>query len=300
MKFGSHARQEGIWALFFLSPWLIGFLIFTLGPMAASFFFSFTRFTLPDAPVFIGLENFAKLFTGDPRFLNSLGITFLYAIVTVPVGLCLGFLLAYFLNMKIPFSRFWRTLYYMPAVVTPVITGTLFIGLFNGRFGLVNYLIERLLGIKGPDWLLDPNYAIYAVMMISLWGVGGGMIIYLSGLQSIPTELNEAADLDGCSKSRRLWSITIPLMSPVIFYNLVIGIISTFQLFTQVYVLTKGGPGNSTEVYNIYLYSTAFQYQKMGYASAQAWVLFVLILCMTGLVFRSSSAWVYYENEVRP
>jgi multiple sugar transport system permease protein len=299
MKFGIHARQERRWALFFLSPWLFGFLVFTLGPMAASLFFSFTRFTLPDAPVFVGFENFAKLFADDPRFLNSLGITFLYAIVTVPVGLALGFFLAYFLNMKMPLARFWRTLYYMPAVVTPVITGTLFVGLFNGRFGLVNYLIERILGVKGPEWLLDPNYAIYAVMLISLWGVGGGMIIYLSGLQSIPTELNEAADLDGCSRGRRLRSITIPLMSPIIFYNLVVGIISTFQLFTQVYVLTKGGPGNSTEVYNIYLYTTAFQYQKMGYASAQAWVLFVLILAMTALVFKSSSAWVHYENEVK-
>jgi multiple sugar transport system permease protein len=300
MKLGTHARLDRRWALFFLSPWLIGFLIFTLGPMAASLFFSFTRFTLPEAPVFVGLENYAKLFAGDPRFLNSLGITLLYAIVTVPVGLTLGFLLAYALNLRMPFARFWRTLYYMPAVVTPVITGTLFTGLFNGRFGLVNYIVERLLGVKGPEWLLDPKYAMYAVMMISLWGVGGGMIIYLSGLQSIPTELGEAADLDGCSKARRLRSITIPLMSPVIFYNLVVGIISTFQLFTQVYVLTKGGPGNSTEVYNIYLYTTAFQYQKMGYASAQAWILLLLILGLTALVFKSSSAWVYYENEVKP
>jgi multiple sugar transport system permease protein len=186
----------------------------------------------------------------------------------------------------------------MPAVVTPVITGTLFVGLFDPRHGLINYLLAAT-GLIGPDWLLDPHYAMYAVMLISLWGVGGGMIIYLSGLQSISTELYEAADLDGASKGQRLWSITLPLMSPIIFYNLVVGIIGTFQLFTQIWVLTKGGPDNSTEVFNIYLYKTAFEYQSMGYASAQAWVLFVLILGLTALVFRSSSQWVYYENEVQ-
>ena len=298
MKTYAQARLEKRWALFFISPWMIGFLVFTLGPMIASLFFSLTQFTLPGAPVFVGLGNYVKLLA-DGRFTNSLGLTFLYAVVTVPTGLFLGFMLAYFLNLKIPGARLWRTLYYMPAVVTPVITGTLFTGLFSARFGLVNYVIHRISGLNGPDWLLDPKYAMYAVMIISLWGVGGGMIIYLSGLQSIPTELYEAADLDGASKAARLWRITVPLMSPVIFYNLVVGIIGTFQLFTPVWVLTKGGPSHSTEVFNIYLYKTAFEYQNMGYASAQAWVLFVIILTMTALVFRSSSAWVYYESEAR-
>jgi len=291
-------QKDSRWALFFLSPWLVGFVIFTIGPMAASLFFSVTRFTLPEAPVFVGFDNYLRLFTVDDRFLNSVAVTFLYAVVTVPAGLVLGFVLAYFLNLKMPLARFWRTLYYMPAVVTPVITGTLFVGLFDPRHGLINYLLG-LAGIPGPEWLLDPHYAMVAVMLISLWGVGGGMIIYLSGLQSISTELYEAADLDGASKVRRLWSITVPLMSPIIFYNLVVGIIGTFQLFTQVWVLTKGGPDHSTEVFNIYLYKTAFEYQAMGYASAQAWILFVLILGLTALVFRSSSSWVYYENEVQ-
>ena len=298
MKSPHTSRLEGRWALFFISPWLIGFAAFTLGPMVASLWFSLTRFTLPGAPVFVGLENYVKLFAKDPRFLNSMAITFLYAGVTVPVGLVAGFILAYFLNLKMPLARFWRTLYYMPAVVTPVITGTLFTGLFHPRYGLVNYALAQV-GISGPDWLLDPRYAMYAVMLISLWGIGGGMVIYLSGLQSISTELYEAADLDGCSKSQRLWRITVPLMSPIIFYNLVVGIIGTFQLFTQIWVLTTGGPENSTEVFNIYLFKTAFQYQSMGYASAQAWVLFVLILILTALVFRSSTAWVHYENEVK-
>jgi len=292
------SRTDTWWALFFLGPWLVGFLVFTLGPMVASLWFSVTRYTLPAAPVFVGFDNYVKLFIADPRFLSSLGVTFLYAAVTVPAALILGFALAYFLNLKIPLARFWRTLYYMPAVVTPVITGTLFVGLFDPRHGLVNYLLAQA-GVMGPDWLLDPRYAMYAVMLISLWGVGGGMIIYLAGLQSISTELYEAAELDGASRAHRLWTITLPLMSSIIFYNLVVGIIGTFQLFTQVWVLTKGGPDNSTEVFNIYLYKTAFEYQNMGYASAQAWVLFLLILGLTALIFKSSSSWVYYENEVK-
>lgn len=291
-------KVEARWCLIFISPWLIGFVIFTLGPMLASLYFSFTRFTLPGIPEWVGLGNYIKMFTEDDRFSNSMMITFLYAFITVPVSLVLGFFLAYLLNIKAPFTNFWRTLYYMPAVITPVITGTLFLGLFDPRYGLVNYLLG-LIGIVGPEWFLNEKYALFAVMLISLWGVGGGMIIYLAGLQSIPTTLYEAADLDGCNRWQRMTRITIPMMTPIIFYNLVIGIIGTFQLFTQVWVLTKGGPHNSTEVFNIYLYKTAFEYQSMGYASAMAWILFLVILILTALVFRSSSHWVYYENEAK-
>lgn len=295
---GSKSRSEGRWALALVSPWLLGFVVFTFGPMVASLLFSFTRFTLPEAPVFVGLENYVKLFTGDPRFLSAMRITFTYAFVTVPCSLVLGFFLAYLLNLKVPFANVWRTFYYMPSVITPVITGTLFIGLFDARYGIVNYALG-LLGISGPAWFLDERYALPATMLISLWGVGGGMVIYLAGLQSIPTALYEAADLDGCTRGKRFFHITIPMMTPIIFYNLIMGIIASFQLFTEMWVLTQGGPNNSTETMNLYIYKTAFKYQTMGYASAMAWILFIIILAFTALVFRSSKSWVYYENEAK-
>lgn len=291
------SRTESRWALLLLSPWLVGFMLFTLGPMIASLIFSFSRFQLGKEFTWVGLENYARMFS-DGRLINALAVTFIYALVAVPSGLILGFFLAYLLNLKVPGGNLWRTLYYMPAVITPVITGTLFLGLFDPRYGLVNYLISRL-GGKGPEWFLDPQYAIVAVIIISLWGVGSGMVIYLSGLQSIPTSLYEAADLDGCNRSQRLFRITIPMMTPIIFYNLVVGIIGTFQLFTQVWVLTKGGPHHATEVFNIYMYKVAFENQQMGYASSMAWVLFLIILVITSLVFRSAKSWVHYENEVK-
>jgi multiple sugar transport system permease protein len=297
-------RQEALWAYIFISPWLIGFVIFTLGPMIASLILSLTEYNIISAPVFIQFDNYIKLFTGDARFWHSLGITVKFALVAIPLNLILGFVLALLLNQKVPGVAFWRTIYYLPSVIAGVAVAILWSLIFNPRFGILNWLLS-LVGIDGPGWLASPDWAIPALIIMSLWSVGGGMIIYLSGLQSIPTAFYEAAELDGANAWQRLFYITIPLMSPVIFYNLVIGIIGTFQYFTEVYVITAtadtglGGPLESTIFYNVYLYSNAFRYLNMGYASALAWVLFLIVLVLTLLVFRSSALWVYYEGALR-
>jgi multiple sugar transport system permease protein len=300
----SMRRREAIWGYIFISPWLIGFLIFTLGPMIASLVLSLTDYNITTAPVFIQFGNYVKLFTGDPKFWHSLSITFRFALIAIPLNLTFGFILALLLNQKVPGLAFWRTVYYLPSVIAGVAVAILWSLIFNPRFGILNWLLS-LVGIHGPGWLASPDWAIPALIIMSLWSVGGGMIIYLSGLQSIPTTLYEAAELDGASAAQRLFYITIPLMSPVIFYNLVIGIIGTFQYFTEVYVITAtadtglGGPAEATLFYNVYLYSNAFRYLNMGYASAMAWILFLIVLALTLLVFRSSAFWVYYEGELR-
>lgn len=296
-------RRESIWGYIFISPWLIGFLLFTLGPMIASLVFSFTDYKIITPPVFTGLDNFIKLFTKDPDFWRSLRVTATYAVLAIPLNLVFGFALAFLLNQKVPGMSIWRTIFYIPSVLAGVAVAMLWGLIFNPKFGILNWVLG-LFGITGPGWLSSPDWALPALILMSLWSVGGGMIIYLSGLQGIPTTLYEAAQLDGANGWQQFFRITVPLMSPVILYNLVVGIIGTFQYFTEVYVLTSGmtggigGPAKSTLFYNIYLYSNAFRYMNMGYASALAWVLFVIVLLMTLLVFRSSAAWVYYEGEL--
>jgi multiple sugar transport system permease protein len=300
----SLARQETLWGYIFISPWILGFIVFTLGPMIASLVLSLTQYNITTPPVFIGLANYIKLFTADYRFWHSLGITVKFALIAIPLNLVFGFVLALLLNQNVPGVPFWRTVYYLPSVIAGVAVAILWSLIFNPRFGILNWLLS-LAGIDGPGWLASPDWALTALIIMSLWSVGGGMIIYLSGLQSIPTALYEAAELDGANAWQRLFYITIPLMSPVIFYNLVIGIIGTFQYFTEVYVITAtadtglGGPLESTLFYNVYLYSNAFRYLNMGYASALAWILFLIVLVLTLLVFRSSALWVYYEGELR-
>jgi multiple sugar transport system permease protein len=290
-------KSDRFWGYVFLSPWIFGFLALTLGPMVASLVFSFTKYDIINTPVFVGWDNYLQIFTQDPKFWNALAVTFLFSFVAVPLTLALGFLLAYFLNLKIPGARAFRTIYYMPSVLSGVVIAILFRGLFDEKYGILNGALA-LVGIRGPDWLTNPQFALAALVIIALWGVGGGIIIYLAGLQGIPTSLYEAADLDGAGRRSQFFRITLPMMSPVIFFNLVMGIISAFQYFTEAWVLTRGGPAEATQFYNIYLYKTAFSYMNMGYASALAWVLFFLILILTLLVFRSSAMWVYYEGEM--
>jgi multiple sugar transport system permease protein len=301
---GSLGRRESRWGYLFIIPWMVGFVVFTAGPMIASLVLSMTRYNIMSPPTWVGLENYVKLFTGDPKFWHSLGVTVTYALVAIPLGLIFGFALAYLLNLRVPGVPFWRTVFYMPAVMPAVASALLWGAILNPRYGILNWFLS-LAGIRGPGWLASRTWALPALVIMSLWSVGGGMIIYLAGLQSIPTTLYESAQIDGASGWQQVRHITIPLMTPVIFFNLVIGIIGTFQYFTEVYVLTStatgglGGPADATLFYNIYLYNNAFRYLNMGYASALAWVLFVIVLLLTLLVFRSSAAWVYYEGEVR-
>jgi multiple sugar transport system permease protein len=293
------ARREAINAYLLISPWLIGFVIFTLGPMVASLIFSFTNYSIAKPPMkFIGLVNYAQILFQDYRFWKSLRITLTYAVFAIPLGLVFGLLLALLLNSKVPGISVWRTVYYTPSVVSGVAVAILWVYLFNPQYGIINWALS-LVNIKGPGWLNSPQWALPALIIMSLWGVGGGMIIYLAGLQGIPTALYEAAEVDGASTVQKFFNITLPMITPVLFYNLIIGIIFTFQIFTQVYVMTGGGPVESTLFYNLYLYNNAFRYQEMGYASALAWILFLIVLVLTMLVFKSSAMWVYYEGELR-
>jgi multiple sugar transport system permease protein len=202
------------------------------------------------------------------------------------------------LNANIPGVSVWRTVYYIPSVLAGVAVAILWSSLFNPRFGIINWILSWF-GTKGPGWLSSPDWALPAFIVMSLWGVGGGMIIYLAGLQGIPTTLYDAAMVDGANAWHKLRHVTLPMMTPIIFYNLVMGVIGTFQYFTNAYVMTSGGPAEATLFYNLYLYNNAFSYMKMGYASALAWILFVIVLALTVLIFRSSEAWVYYEGQLR-
>lgn len=294
-------QRESLWAYLFIIPWIIGFLVFTLGPMAASLYYSFTKFNIIDPPVWRGLSNYINLFK-DPLFWQSLKVTIKFAAMALPLNLVIGFMLAVLLNQKIPGVNIWRTLYFLPSVVAGVAVALLWVRIFNTRIGLLNPFLQNVLGIRNPPgWLQDPDWAVPALVIMSLWSVGGSMIIYLAGLQGVPTTLYEAAKIDGANSWQRFWNITIPMMTPVIFYNLVLGLIGAFNYFTEVYVATSGngGPVRSTLFYNLYLYQNAFRFFEMGYASAMAWVLFILVLIVTLLVFRSSPYWVYYEGELR-
>ena len=297
-KLISLSKREARWAYILIGPWIVGFLIFTLGPMIASLIFSFTDYAVAKPTHWVGIKNFTEMFFGDYRFWLSLRVTMVYAIFSIPIGLTVGLLLALLLNTKVPGITLWRTAYYTPSVVSGVAVAVLWAQVFNPRFGIINWLLS-LIHIKGPGWLADPKTALWALIIMSLWSVGGGMIIYLAGLQGIPTALYEAAEIDGANSVQCFFTITLPLITPVLFYNLVIGIIGTFQIFTSVYVMTQGGPVESTLFFNLYLYNNAFRYGRMGYASAMAWILLLVVMALTLLVFRSSAAWVYYEGELR-
>jgi len=288
-------KKEAIWGYLFIMPWIIGFLGLRLGPMIASFFLSFTEYAIISPPKFVGLANYIKMFTSDPAFRDAIRVTLTYAIFAVPVGLSLSLMIAMLLNQKVPGVTVWRTIYYLPSVVSGVAVSMLWVWIFHSQFGLINVGLHAI-GIQGPAWLGDPSWALPALIIMSFWSIGGGMVINLAGLQGIPTELYEAASIDGANAWWRFWSVTIPMLSPVLFFNLVMGVIDTFQYFTNAFVMTAGGPGRSTMFYNLYLYQNAFRYYKMGYASALAWVMFLIILVLTLLIFKSSPYWVYYEG----
>jgi len=297
----SLSQRDSIWAYMFISPWLIGFLIFTLSPMVASLYYSFSNYNIISAPIWTGLANYIKLFAEDPLFWHSLRVTIKFAILALPLNLIVGFTIAVLLNQEIPGVNIWRTMYFLPSVIAGVAVALLWVRIFNTRIGLLNPFLRSIGIANPPGWLQDPTWAVPSLVIMGLWSVGGSMIIYLAGLQGIPTTLYEAAKIDGANSWRRFRHVTIPMMTPVIFYNLVLGLIGAFNYFTEVYVATggSGGPVRSTLFYNLYLYQNAFKFFDMGYASALAWILFVIVLLVTLLVFRSSPMWVFYEGEVR-
>ncbi len=292
------ARREAIAGYLFIAPWLLGFFVWTLGPMVASFVLSFADYAIIAPPEFIGIRNFATIFGRDDSFRDALRVTFSYAALSVPTGLVLSLMIALLMNQPVPGLRLWRTIYYLPAVVSGVAIAMLWVWVFHSEFGLIN-LALRAIGIRGPAWLASPDWALWALVLMSFWSVGSGMVVKLAGLQGIPTELYEAASIDGAGGWQKFWKITLPMLLPILFFNLVMGVIVTFQYFTNAYIMTDGGPGRSTLFYNLYLYRIAFNYFQMGYASALAWILFVIILLLTLLIFKSSPYWVYYEGQER-
>jgi len=281
----------------FASPWIIGFFLWTLGPMVASLGLAFTEWDLISPAKFVGVQNFSSMLT-DPLVAQSLKVTTVYAVASVPLHIVFGMLLALLLNTKIIGLRFYRTAFYLPSVLSGVAVALLWRWLFSPEFGLINQMLSYV-GINGPSWLGDQRWALPSLVLMSLWGVGAGAIIYLAGLQGIPTDLYEAAEVDGARSWQRLIHITLPMMTPVLFFQLVVGIINALQVFTQAYIMTNGGPNNATLFMILHLYRNAFTYQRMGYASALAWVLFIYILILTLFIYRSSTGWVYYEAETR-
>lgn len=293
---GAQAKREARWFYLFLSPWMTGFVLFTAGPVVASLIFSFSLYDVLTPMRWAGLDNYAKLLV-DELFLQALKVTSVYSVGSVSLGITASFTVAVVLNRNIRGVSLFRTIFYVPSVISGVAVSLLWLWLFNPDFGLINYVLWKLFRIEGPAWIYSIQWAIPSLIIMSLWGIGGGIVIYLARLQSIPTELYEAAEIDGAGAWRRLRSITFPMMTPVIFFNLIMGIIGSFQVFTQAYVMTRGGPGYATLFYVLYIYRYAFEYYRMGYASALAWVLFSILLLLTLLVFRTATHWVYYEAE---
>lgn len=292
-------KSKSDWAGYlYIMPWLLGLLLFTIGPMLFSLLLAFSKWDIitgVQSIEWVGLDNFKAIFH-DELFYQSLKVTFIFALVSVPLYQIVSLLIAVLLNMRSRGMNVFRLIYFMPSVIPAVAVSMMWVMIFNPEYGILNKALGWF-GIQGPAWLQDPSYAIGALIVMGIWGVGNTIIIYLSGLQSVPEDMHEAAELDGAGRIRRFFSITLPMISPTVFFNLIMGIIGGFQYFTQAFVMTNGGPLNSTLFYNLYLYNKAFQDYEMGYASALSWILFVIILVFTLIVIRSSSMWVYYQGD---
>lgn len=289
-------KHENWIGLLFISPWVIGVLIFIVGPMVFSIAISFTDYDVIHPARFSGLTNYKALLFEDPLFWKSLRNT-AFMVFALPLSMAMSLGIALLLNTKIKGMSFYRTLFYLPAITPAIATAVLWYALLNPD-GFINVVLDatvgKWLGFSAPAWLQDPNWSKPAMILMGLWGAGGGMILWLAGLQGIPTQLYEAAKIDGAGTIRQFWSITLPMLTPYIFFSLIVGIIGVFQIFAQALVLTNGGPADSTLFYVYYLFNNAFRYFKMGYASAQAWILFVVVLILTIIQWKTSKKWVHY------
>jgi multiple sugar transport system permease protein len=290
------SQREALAFYLLVAPWVVGFLVFQAGPILASLGFSLTRYDVIQPPRWVGLGNFQEMLFNDPLFWQALKVTAYYTLLAVPLGMVVALLLAVLLNQRVPALPFFRTIFYLPSVIAGVAVSLLWIWLLNPTFGLINYGLRVLFGIQGPKWLLSSEWVIPSFVLMSLWGAGVTVIIYLASLQGVPTTLYEAAELDGANRWRRFRHVTIPMISPVILFTFITGMIGAFQVFTQAYIMTGGGPNYASLMYSLYIYQNAFRYFRMGYASALAWVLFAMIMALTLLTFRLSSNRVYYET----
>jgi len=289
------SRREAITFYLTISPWLIGFVAFTLVPMVISLYLGFTRWDLFSSPRWVGLENYARM-ANDKLFWQALKVTTIYTLTYVPAEMIGGLSLALLVNQKVRGVGGFRTIFYLPSVLAGVAYVVLWMWIFNPQGGLLNTLLGYV-GIQGPRWLIDPNWALPSLLLMTFWGWGRAMVIYLAGLQGVPSELYEAAAIDGAGDWAKLRRITIPMITPTILFTLILSVISTFQTFTSAFVATNGGPLDATLFYVLYIYRQAFQFFRMGYAAAMAWVLFLIVLTLTLILFRSGQFWVYYEGK---
>lgn len=281
----------------FISPWLIGFAIFTLFPMLFSLVTSFTDWNGLKTPVFVGLKNYINIFKTDMMFQTSLKNTLYYVAVAVPLNAIISIGLALLLNKRLPGSNFFRSVFYLPTICTGVALYIAWLYMYNENFGFINVLLG-MLGIRGPGWLTDTDLAMLSLIIMDMFACGTSMTIVLAGLQDVPSSYYEAAELDGAGALARFRHVTFPMISPVVFFNLLQCLIKGLQIFTQPYVMTEGGPANATYVYGLHLYKSAFLYAKFGYASAMAWVLMVILVLLSVLIFATSKFWVFYREDV--
>lgn len=292
---------ENLWAYLFILPWILGFVLIEVGPVLASFLLSFTNYDIvtPIAQTeFVGLKNYDKMLFRDPLFWHSLKVTAIFSVGSVILGIIFGVILALMLNQNLRGIAFYRTIFFTPAVVAGVAVAYMWYWVLHKEAGIVNTVL-RYVGIEGPNWLFNYELALPTFIFMNLWALGGGTVIYLAALQGVPTQLYEAAEIDGAGWPAKTWNVTIPMISPAIFFNLIMGIIGSFQVFINSFVITSGGPANATLFYVLYLYEKAFRSLKMGYASSLSVALFLIIMVLTILAFAMSGRWVYYEGELK-
>jgi multiple sugar transport system permease protein len=293
-------RREALAGYLFLSPWIVGFALFVGGPILYSFYLSFNSYDVARPPRFVGFENYVNAFTSDDRFLPSLQLTFTYALISVPLALFGSLLLALLLNQRLRGTTFYRTFFFLPSLTPAVATAILWTWLLQPDVGLFNYALS-VFGIRGPKWLGSTEWAMPSLILIALWtGIGGNrMMIFLAGLQGVSQELYDAADIDGAGAWARFRHITLPMISPTMFFNLVLGVIGALKVFTVAFIATQGGPAFATWFIALHIYTQAFKYLEMGYASALAWLFTLVLIVLTVLQLRLSKRWVYYEGEER-
>lgn len=289
-------RKEYIGVLF-IAPWIIGFLLFQLYPLVSSFWYSFTNYSALGAASFVGLDNYKNIFKYDPTFIQSLKATFIYVLITVPGKLVFALFIAMLLSAKLKVVNVFRTVYYMPSILgASVAVASLWRFMFM-HDGMINNLLNSI-GINSSiDWIGDTRFSMLTISLLSVWQFGSSMVLFLAGIKQIPPDLYEAASIDGASSVRKFFIITMPLLTPIIFFNLIMQTILAFQDFTAPFLITKGGPANSTYLYGLYLYDTSFKFFKMGYACALSWILFAVIITFTVIVFSTSARWVFYMEE---
>jgi len=290
----SFRKRQILTGYLFISPVILGYLIWVAGPMLVAIWLSLTEWDMLRPATFVGLSNYQQMLH-DNLFWKSLVVTFYFTLISVPLSLALSFAVAMLVNVNVRGIALFRMLFYLPSIVPLVVNAVLWLWIFNSELGLLNAVLHWF-GIPKVLWFQDANWAMPALIIMSLWGIGGGMIIFLAGLQGIPQHLYEAAEIDGANYWQRFWNVTIPMMSPVIFFNLVIGLIGAFQTFVPGYLMTQGGPQNATLFYGLYIFRSAFRDFKMGYAAALSWVLFAIVLLLSLFVFRYLGRLVYYEE----